>query len=112
MDVAWRQVPMHAAPGSVYLSDDLEPACHKTAARHSADPALLPGAACPCPPAPCWCCCCCLQMMQEWLAARQLDRKALDALARNVAQIQAWHLHSRLQGGAAGGQAGSRGRKA
>ena len=51
-------------------------------------------------------------MMQEWLAARQLDRKALDALARNVAQIQAWHLHSRLQGGAAGGQAGSRGRKA
>ena len=50
------------------------------------------------------------QMMQEWLAARQLDRKALDALARNVAQIQAWHLYTQSQGGAAGGQAGCRGR--
>lgn len=39
-----------------------------------------------------------LQVMQDWLAERQLDRKALDALSRNVAQLLAWEEYVALQG--------------
>ena len=36
--------------------------------------------------------------MQDWLAERQLDRKALDALARNAALVHAWQQHTQAQG--------------
>lgn len=48
-----------------------------------------------------------LQMMQDWLEEHELDRKALEALARNAAQVAAWEEHAALQGGRAGRVPGS-----
>jgi hypothetical protein len=73
--------------------------CRGAGCQHYATPPFLPGPARPC----FFPFLLLLQTMQEWLATRQLDRKALDALSRNVAQIQAWHLYTQSQGGAARG---------
>lgn len=40
-----------------------------------------------------------MQMMQDWLSERGLDRKALDALTRNALQYQAYVEYQAGQGG-------------
>ena len=82
------------APGLVTLCGRLLPRASLPLAPSSC---LGPPA---CPPAPCrrlWLPPC-LQMMQDWLADRELDRKALEGLARNAAQLKAWEDYTRHQG--------------
>jgi hypothetical protein len=36
--------------------------------------------------------------MQDWLAERQLDRRVLETLARNAAEVEEWREHEAAQG--------------
>ena len=43
-----------------------------------------------------------LQTMQDWLDENRLDQRALDALANNAAEVQAWQNYNSAQGAIAG----------
>ena len=42
--------------------------------------------------------CSCLQTMQDWLDENRLDQRALDSLAKNAAEVQAWQEYNSEQG--------------